>query len=189
MKCLVLLAGCGLGDGSAIEEAVLMYLALDRHGIDYVPAAESRDIPSINHLTEQPGERRNTLVESARLGRGKIQNLATLSPDDMDALLIPGGLGIRQFLDSQAVPALVQAFHSQQKSIGVVCAVIDLLRKWLDPNLLKEEAKSLPASAFCHDPLHRVFYSPAFRTGGNLAEIDRGIDAMIGAMAEQAEPR
>ena len=35
MKCLVLLAGCGLGDGSCIEEVILTYTALDKYGCDY----------------------------------------------------------------------------------------------------------------------------------------------------------
>ncbi len=30
MKSLVLLAGCGLGDGSCIEEVILTYLALEQ---------------------------------------------------------------------------------------------------------------------------------------------------------------
>ena len=31
MKYLVLLAGCGLGDGSCIEEVILTYAALDKY--------------------------------------------------------------------------------------------------------------------------------------------------------------
>lgn len=187
MKCLVLLAGCGLGEGSAVEEVILMYLTLDKHDIDHVPAAENRNIPSVNHLTEEKSsDNRNILIEAARLGRGRIRDVAVITADDFDALLIPGGLGIRHFLDSQIIPGLVQAFYKQKKPIDAVCTVIDLLRKWLDPNLLKEEAKALPASAFCYDPVHQVYYSPAFRAGGNLAEIYQGIDGMIGAMAAKA---
>lgn len=34
MRCLVLLAGCGLDDGSCIEEVVLTYAVLDRQHCD-----------------------------------------------------------------------------------------------------------------------------------------------------------
>ena len=51
MKYLVLLAGCGLGDGSCIEEVILTYVALDKYGCDYTPVAEDVSIQSVNHLT------------------------------------------------------------------------------------------------------------------------------------------
>ena len=51
MKYLVLLAGCGLGDGSCIEEVILTYVALDKYGCDYTPVAEDVSVQSVNHLT------------------------------------------------------------------------------------------------------------------------------------------
>ena len=56
MKYLVLLAGCGLGDGSCIEEVILTYAALDKYGCDYTPVAENVSFQSVNHLTEQMAE-------------------------------------------------------------------------------------------------------------------------------------
>ncbi len=70
MKCLVLLAGCGLGDGSCIEEVILTYLALDKYKWSYQPVALSMNRASVNHITEESGEPRDIMVESARLGRG-----------------------------------------------------------------------------------------------------------------------
>ena len=84
MKCLVLLAGCGLGDGSCIEEVILTYAALDRYGCDYTPVAEDISVPSVNHLTEQLADNRNVLLESARIGRGRIKILD--EEEKMDAL-------------------------------------------------------------------------------------------------------
>ena len=55
MKYLVLLAGCGLGDGSCIEEVILTYAALAQHGCAYTPVAEGVSGPSIDHLTEPAG--------------------------------------------------------------------------------------------------------------------------------------
>ncbi len=52
----------------------------------------------INHLTGEvsEGERRNVLVEAARLCRGQIRDVAELDAADYDALLVPGGFWRRQ---------------------------------------------------------------------------------------------
>ena len=94
MKYLVLLAGCGLGDGSCIEEVILTYTALDQHGCDYTPVAEGVSVPSIDHLTEQTAEKRNILIEAARIGRGRIREIREIDFEEYGALIIPGGLGL-----------------------------------------------------------------------------------------------
>ena len=62
MRFLVLLAGCGLGDGSCIEEVILTYTALDRYGCDYTPVAEDVSVPSVDHLTEHLAEKRRVIL-------------------------------------------------------------------------------------------------------------------------------
>ena len=86
MKALVLLAGCGLGDGSCIEETVLTYLALDRYRCSYQAVAVDMPLTSVNHISEEDTEERNVLVESARIGRGTIQPLDCVQTDDFDCL-------------------------------------------------------------------------------------------------------
>ena len=45
----------------------------------------------VNHLKGEPSEeKRNVLVESARLARGNIQDLSKLSVKDHDAVIFPG---------------------------------------------------------------------------------------------------
>lgn len=45
----------------------------------------------VNHLKGEPSEeKRNVLVESARLARGEIQDLSKLSVKDHDAIIFPG---------------------------------------------------------------------------------------------------
>ena len=91
----VLLSGCGVYDGSEIHEAVITLLALDRAGAQIVctaPDVDQHDV--INHLTQEPmKEKRNVLVESARIARGEIRNLKDVHADDLDGLIIPGGFG------------------------------------------------------------------------------------------------
>lgn len=46
----------------------------------------------VDHVKGQPTqEKRNVLVESARIARGNIKDLAKLDVKGLDALIIPGG--------------------------------------------------------------------------------------------------
>jgi len=95
MNIGVLLSGSGVYDGSELQEAVLTLLAIEEIGAKAI--CISIDAPQhhvINHMTgEVMDETRNMLVESARIARGAIQDITTISPSDLDALVIPGGFG------------------------------------------------------------------------------------------------
>lgn len=95
MKIGVLLHGNGVYDGTEIHEAVLTLLALEEVGAEticFAPNVEQHHV--VNHLTgEEMPETRNVLVESARIARGNIRSLATLTADELDALVMPGGFG------------------------------------------------------------------------------------------------
>lgn len=95
MNIGVLLSGNGVYDGAEIQEAVLTLLAIDEMGWNAV--CISVDKPQhhvINHLTgEVMDESRNMLVEAARIARGQITPIDSISPADIDALVIPGGFG------------------------------------------------------------------------------------------------
>lgn len=55
----------------------------------FAPNIEQRDV--VNHLKGSPTEeKRNVLVESARLARGNIQDLAELKASEFDAVIFPG---------------------------------------------------------------------------------------------------
>jgi enhancing lycopene biosynthesis protein 2 len=95
MKIGVLLSGCGVYDGAEIQEAVLTLLAIEEIGAESV--CISIDEPQhhvVNHLNgEEMKESRNMLIESARIARGKISEISSISPADLDGLVIPGGFG------------------------------------------------------------------------------------------------
>ena len=95
MKIGVLLSGCGVYDGAEIQEAVLTLLAIDEIGAEAV--CISIDAPQhhvVNHLTgEEMPEKRNMMVEAARIARGNIREIQTIVPADIDGLVIPGGFG------------------------------------------------------------------------------------------------
>ena len=187
MKRLVLLSGCGLGDGSCIEETVMSYIALDRYHCDYLPVAENRVITSVNHLTEQPGEERSLLTEAARMGRGRIRDLKTIHIEDYDALLIPGGMGLlNHYAQSDLLVRCILHFTRPGHKIGTMCAGIDFLRRILgDDNLLRAETEHLDAASFCCDREKQFFYTPAFRGTDSCDTALQGICSMIRAILER----
>src|SRR6186713_22209 len=130
----VLLSGCGFLDGSEIHEAVLTLLALDRLGataICIAPNIEQDHV--INHRTGKPAEEvRNVLDESARIARGKIQDVAKVKASDLDALVLPGGFGAAKNLSNFAtagskarvepgVGRLMREMHKARKPIAAMC--------------------------------------------------------------------
>src|SRR5699024_9595440 len=110
-------------------------LALDKADVSYqciAPNIEQHHV--INHATgdEMPGEKRNVLVESARVARGEVLDLAEANATDYDALIVPGGFGVAKNLcdfalkgaDMEVSPAVrefVQAFNKADKPVGLMC--------------------------------------------------------------------
>lgn len=185
MKYLVLLAGCGLGDGSCIEEVILTYTVLDKYGCDYTPTAEDASVQSVNHLTEQMTEKRNVLIESARIGRGRIKDIREIDFEEYDALIIPGGIGLlNNYRDSDVIEACVTHFISKKKPVASMCAGIDFLRRFFGSDLLERELKDLSAEDFCVDAENNVYYTPAFRKTRSCYMVLLGIDPMIRSLEQ-----
>jgi enhancing lycopene biosynthesis protein 2 len=135
-KVAVLLAGCGHLDGAEVREAVLTLLALDHHGATYqciAPDVDQHDV--VNHATGQPvpGARRNVLEEASRIARkGQCLDLAQVSPQQFDALIMPGGYGAAKNLCTfafkgadgavlPAVEAFIRGFFEARKPVGAIC--------------------------------------------------------------------
>lgn len=95
MKIGILLSGNGVYDGAEIQEAVLTMLAIEEINAEYVCISVDADQHHvINHLTgETMPEKRNMLVEAARIARGNIKSIRDVEPADIDGLVIPGGFG------------------------------------------------------------------------------------------------
>lgn len=95
MKIALLLSGCGVYDGAEIQESVLAMLAIAEAGAECVCISIDKDqYHVIDHTNgSEMNEKRNMLVEAARIARGNIRNLADTEIRDFDALVIPGGFG------------------------------------------------------------------------------------------------
>uniref|UniRef100_UPI00398E5A68 glutamine amidotransferase-like class 1 domain-containing protein 3, mitochondrial n=1 Tax=Pristiophorus japonicus TaxID=55135 RepID=UPI00398E5A68 len=91
-RVAVILAGCGVYDGTEVHESSAVMVHLSRAGAEvqlYAPNVNQMHV--VNHLTSQPTEEvRNVLVESSRIARANIKDLVQLSVNDTDALIIPG---------------------------------------------------------------------------------------------------
>src|SRR5258705_7322917 len=102
VKVGVILSGCGVYDGSEVQEAVIALLVLDRLGATAICMAPNVEQESVvNHRTGKREEAtRNVLDEAARIARGKIQDVAKVKAADLDALLLPGGFGAAKNLSN-----------------------------------------------------------------------------------------
>ena len=150
-KVGVVLAGCGVQDGSEIHEAVLTLLALDRAGATAVIAAPDKDQADVmDHLTgEKTTQARNVLAESARIARGDIRDVKELTAADLDALVLPGGFGAAKNLSTFAadgeacevdedVTRLLREMHAAGKPIAALCIAPVILAKVFGEELAPE---------------------------------------------------
>ena len=143
-KVGLVLSGCGVNDGSEIHEAVITMLELDKAGAEMVLMAPNIDqLHVINHATgEEMDDSRNVLIESARISRGNIEDIAGVTSDNLDALIFPGGFGVSKNLSDYAMSGmecsvnpdvlrLSREVHNDQKPIGVICIAPAIMAKIL----------------------------------------------------------
>ena len=145
-KIGVVLSGCGHQDGSEIHEAVFTLHALEKAGAEAIIMAPDMDqFHVINHLNgnEDLTESRNILVESARIARGKVVDVASVSGHQLDALIFPGGTGMAKniFDYSMAginctvisdVQRLVVEILEADKPLGAICIAPVMVAKVLE---------------------------------------------------------
>jgi enhancing lycopene biosynthesis protein 2 len=216
-KVGVILSGCGVYDGAEIHESVITLLALDRQGAEAVICAPNRpQMHVVNHLTGEvvEGATRNVLEESARIARGAIRDLAEVSADELDALILPGGFGAAKNLCDfalrgadcevdDAVATLVRAVHDQGKPVAAVCIAPALLAKVLGgeaPELtIGDDAGTAgalesmgaahircPVGDFVVDRERKLVTSPAYMLATSISEAAEGIEGTVKALLEMA---
>ena len=208
-KIGVVLSGCGVMDGSEIHEAVLTLLAIAGESAEAVcmaPNAEQHHV--VNHLTQQEmKEKRNVLVESARIARGKIKDLKDVKAKDVDALIFPGGYGAAKNLSTFAfdgpdckvdpeVARLAREVHEAGKPIGAICISPALIAKIFQGKSVKLTVGTDPETAgavqkmghehiacgvseTCVDLKNRIVTTPAYMLAQNIAEAYAGIKKLV----------
>lgn len=213
-KIGVILSGCGVYDGSEIHEAVITLLAIDANGAEAVCMAPDMELAEVNHLSgEATGAKRNVLIESARIARGKIRNIAAVTSDDLDAVILPGGFGAAKNLCDFAlkgagasiqpeVARLLKEMASAGKPIGAICiapvVVAALLGKELSPevtigndtgtataiNATGSRHIDCPVTELVVDRNNKIVSTPAYMLAERISEAYEGITKTVKAVID-----
>jgi len=216
-KIGVLLAGCGVKDGSEIHEATLTLYFLDKYGAEAVCMAPDKDLVDVvNHITEKPmAEKRNAMVEAARIARGNIRDVKAVKAEDLDGIIIPGGFGAAKNLCTFAkdgpdcvadedVAKLLRALHRSKKPIGALCIAPALLACLFgkefsveltigtDPNT----AAALEKMGAVHrkanvdeivvDEKNKMVTTPCYMLAQSIKEVGQGVEKLVAKIMEMA---
>jgi enhancing lycopene biosynthesis protein 2 len=217
-RVAVLLSGCGFLDGAEIQEAVFTLLSLDQAGAEITccaPDVEQADV--VNHVTKTPmQEKRNVMVEAARIARGKIVDVKTIKAADFDALIMPGGFGAAKNLcnyaikgragtTSEDVSRLIREFHAAGKPIGSICispmAVAGAFTgTGVKPKLtigtdegtaadlesFEAQHTDCEVREFVVDEKNKIVTTPAYMFDKGPADVYTGIQKLVNAVLELA---
>ena len=207
----VCLSGCGVNDGAEIHESVITALTLDRAGAEIIyTAPDVVQTKVVNHITgDEMNETRNVLVESARIARGDITDLAQLTSNDMDALLFPGGFGAALNLCDFAlkgadchihpeVKRIIQEMLVAQKPLGFICIAPALFARAVknadmtakitignDQATADQIEKLGSQHEICSvddcivDEENKIVSTPAYMLAGNISEAASGIEKLV----------
>ncbi|MBT6176125.1 MAG: isoprenoid biosynthesis glyoxalase ElbB [Deltaproteobacteria bacterium] len=209
-KIGVVLAGCGYLDGAEIQEATLTLLALDRLGVEVIAMAPNKaQAHVVDHQKAEPVENssRNVFDESARITRGNLKELGSVSADDLDALILPGGFGAAKNLSDFAfngtdmsvddnLEKLIRDMRAAEKPMGFICIAPAIAAKVLgdvapqltignDPDTaaalksMGAEHKDCPVDEIVVDERLKVVSTPAYMLGPSIAPVAKGIDKLV----------
>jgi enhancing lycopene biosynthesis protein 2 len=212
-KVGVLLCGCGMYDGSEIHEATLTLLFLDRAGAEIVCIApDISQAEVVNHLTGQAtGERRQVLVEAARIARGSIRDIRQVKASELSALILPGGLGAAKNLCDFAlkgadctvkpeVAGLIREMHEAGKPIGFICIAPVIAAKVLGAKVTIGTDRATAATVekmggrhvvcavdeITVDEEKKVVSTPAYMLGPTISRVALGIEKLVAKVLELA---
>ncbi|MFA5587182.1 MAG: isoprenoid biosynthesis glyoxalase ElbB [Mariniphaga sp.] len=211
-KFAVVLAGNGVFDGAEIHEATLTLLAINRHGAQYqcfAPDVEQAHV--INHITgEEMPEKRNVLVEAARIARGNIKPLSEYKADDYDTIIFPGGFGVAKNLctfafdgtDCTVNPGVERAIRetvAQKKPIGALCISPVLIAKVLGDVKVtigndEDTIQAVRAMGGKHeqtshgqvvvDEKYKIVTTPCYMLDANIGQIAAGAENAVKKLLE-----
>jgi enhancing lycopene biosynthesis protein 2 len=209
----VVLSGSGVYDGSEIHEATLTMLAIMKNGGEYkcfAPDIYQHHV--VNHLTGQEmQERRNVLVESARIARGAVKPMSEFDGNKFDAIIFPGGFGAAKNLSSVAfdgveatvninVEKAVKQMLELGKPIGALCIspafIAKIIGDKVEVTIGTDEgtAKTIEDMGARHvitthgevvvDKKHNVFTTPCYMLDATILDIEQGAMNVVKAMIE-----
>ena len=207
-KIGVVLSGCGVNDGSEIHEAVITMLELDKAGVEMVLMAPNIDqLHVINHATgDEMDDSRNVLIESARIARGNIEDIAVITSDNIDGLIFPGGFGVAKNLSDYAMAGsdcsinpdvlrLSKEIHDDGKPIGAICISPAVIARVLagdteltigydeqtasDIDRMGAKHMLCPVDEIIIDKEKKVVSTPAYMEAKSIKEAASGIEKLV----------
>lgn len=211
-KIAVILSGCGVFDGAEIHESVLTMLAIAKQGASYTLFAP--DIIQhhvINHINgDEMNEKRNVLLEAARIARGAIQALSDFDISNFDALMLPGGFGAAKNLSSLAFEGpdckveaqtakAIQNTHEAKKPIGALCiapAVLAKVIKNINVTIGQDKGtiEAIEKMGSTHtstdhgevtiDRQNKIATTPCYMLDANILQIEEGASNVVKAVLE-----
>lgn len=213
-KFAVILAGCGRKDGTEINEAISLLLSIEQHGCEYQCFAPNRlQTEVVDHFTEKlvKDEKRNILVEAARIARGKILPVEQFKAEDYDALFFSGGYGVAKNLCDYAykgaamevkpdVARVILEMHEARKPIGAMCIAPVMLARLIpgvcvtlgaEGSDVADHVRAWGAEHVqtehgdvCADNEELVFTTPAFMLDATLKDVYDGAYNMVDAVVD-----
>lgn len=144
-KIAFILAGCGGLDGTEVHEATYSFLACKQLGCDYKCFSINKDQKIVKNTINNTilNEKRNLLIESARLAKNGIDDIKNLNVKDFDILFFPGGSGSainistyfidgEKYIVDENIKKLILEFKNQNKVICALCIAPIIINKVLD---------------------------------------------------------
>ncbi len=214
-KFAIVISGCGVQDGAEIHESVMAMLAVDMAGCFYqLFAPDMLQFRVVNHLTgREVDEKRNVLVESARIARGNIKPLSEYRAADYDALLFPGGFGAALNLSTYGrdgasmkvnseVERAVKDAYSQKKVIGAMCIAPVVVAKILGKGVLTigsdrgtaadienfwAKHQSSGKGEVTIDLENKIFTTPCYMLSSSIKDIFVGATNLVNEMVRAME--
>jgi enhancing lycopene biosynthesis protein 2 len=187
-------------------------LAIARHGAQYqcfAPDIEQAHV--VNHLTGKVmPEKRNVLVEAARIARGNIKPLSEYKAENYDALIFPGGFGVAKNLCTFAfdgisckvnpdVEKAVRTMAVAEKPIGALCISPVLIAKILTEVEVtigndKETADAIENLGATHieknhaeivvDEKYKLVTTPCYMLDATIDQIADGAENLVSKIIE-----
>jgi len=215
-KVAVILSGCGVFDGTEIHEATATLLALDKADADVTICAPAiAQMHVVDHQSGNPvdKESRDVLIESARIARGPVADIANLDAPDFDAVILTGGFGAAKNLCTFAVDGaectvnldvadFLVAARESNKVIGAMCIAPALVAKLFgndikvtignDPGTVAAinatGAKHIEATVneVVVDESAKIVTTPAYMLAQNISEVFSGIQKLVDKVLELA---
>jgi enhancing lycopene biosynthesis protein 2 len=172
------------------------------------------ELKEVDHLAgKETGAVRNVLVESARIARGKIKNIAEVKAADIDAIIFPGGFGAAKNLCTFAfngadatvqpdVARLLKEMVALKKPIGAICIAPALIAATLGKecapavtigndsgtaaaiNQTGSKHVECPVTDFVIDRGNKIVSTPAYMLANSISEAAEGIEKTVKAVIE-----